>query len=45
MPAELYYKKQTLDMLHTAMVNDLQACYKDGITVTLPIGWVFLFRI
>ena len=37
-------QEETLDMLHDAMVNDLQACYKDGITVALPMSWVFLFR-
>ena len=43
MPSELYYKKQTLDMLHGAMVNDLQSLYSDGITVALPISSVLVF--
>ena len=43
MPSENYYKKQTLDMLHAAMVKDLETCYKEGITVAFPMSWVFLF--
>ncbi|CAE7493178.1 unnamed protein product [Symbiodinium microadriaticum] len=48
MPSENYYKKQTLDMLHAAMVKDLETCYKEGITDS-PAGesaisaiWQFL---
>ncbi|CAE7240362.1 unnamed protein product [Symbiodinium sp. CCMP2456] len=42
MPSENYYKKQTLNMLHDAMVKDMQKCYKDGITVALPNELGFL---